>query len=383
MILCPIYLDYNATTPVDKRVLEEMLPYFSEKFGNASSKTHSYGWKAADAVELARERVAALINAGKEEIIFTSGATESINLALKGVFEAYRSRGNHIITALTEHKAVLDCCRSLEKKGALITYLQVDREGFVDLDQLERSILPETILISIMLANNETGVIQPVKRISEIARRHGIIFMSDATQAIGKIHVDVQREGIDLLPISAHKFYGPKGAGALFIRRKNPRVSLVPLIEGGGHERQLRSGTLNVPGIVGLGKASALAAEETETNRQHMSRIRRLLEERLLRLPGACINGSPIQRLPNTLNISFENIKSTDLIKKLSDRVAVATGSACTSALPEPSHVLKAMGIADEQAYASIRISVGKNTTQNEAEKAAEIICATIEGKEP
>jgi cysteine desulfurase len=377
----PIYLDYNATTPVDRRVLDEMLPYFSGKFGNASSKTHSFGWKAADAVEHARERLAALVNCEKDEIIFTSGATESINLALKGVFETYREKGNHIITAATEHKVVLDCCHSLEKKGASVTYLKVDAEGFIDLNELEKAISEKTILICVMLANNETGVLQPLKQISEMAHRHNIIFMSDATQAIGKIKVDVQDEGIDLLPVSAHKFYGPKGVGALFIRRKKPRVILSPLIEGGGHEKGLRSGTLNVPGIVGLGKAAEIASDETMNNYQPIKSLRVHLENELLKIPGTQINGSPENRLPNTLNMSFSGISSSDLIKAFADKIAVATGSACTSALPEPSHVLKAMGVPDERAYASIRFSLGKYTTPEEIDETIRIVRSVVSSR--
>lgn len=374
----PIYLDYNATTPVDKRVLEAMLPYFYEKFGNASSKTHSYGWKAAEAVEQARAHVAALINCEQEEIVFTSGATESINIALKGVYETYSTKGNHIITVATEHKAVLDCCRSLEKKGAQVTYLGVDKEGIIDLNKLEEAISEKTILICIMLANNETGVLQPVRNISEIARRHQIIFMSDATQAVGKIKTDVQATGIDLMPVSAHKFYGPKGIGALFVRRKRPRVVLAPLIEGGGHEKGLRSGTLNVPGIVGLGKAAAIAQQETEKDYNYIKALRDRLQSELLKLGGTEVNGNITNRLPNTLNISFRGIKSSDFIKALADKIAVATGSACTSALPEPSHVLKAMGIETERAYSSIRFSLGRYTTADEIEQTIQAVAALV-----
>jgi cysteine desulfurase len=359
-------------------VLEAMLPYFYEKFGNASSKTHSYGWKAAEAVEQARAHVAALINCEQEEIVFTSGATESINIALKGVYETYSTKGNHIITVATEHKAVLDCCRSLEKKGAQVTYLGVDKEGIIDLNKLEEAISEKTILICIMLANNETGVLQPVRNISEIARRHQIIFMSDATQAVGKIKTDVQATGIDLMPVSAHKFYGPKGIGALFVRRKRPRVVLAPLIEGGGHEKGLRSGTLNVPGIVGLGKAAAIAQQETEKDYNYIKALRDRLQSELLKLGGTEVNGNITNRLPNTLNISFRGIKSSDFIKALADKIAVATGSACTSALPEPSHVLKAMGIETERAYSSIRFSLGRYTTADEIEQTIQAVAALV-----
>jgi cysteine desulfurase len=378
LIHYPIYLDNNATTRVDERVLEEMLPYFTEKFGNASSKTHPYGWIAADAVGLARERVAHLINSEKDEIIFTSGATESINLALKGVFETYKNKGNHIITVSTEHKAVLDCCHSLERKGALVTYLKVDENGLINLNELEQSITDKTILVCVMLANNETGVIQRIKQISEMSHRHNTIFMSDATQAIGKVKVDVQELGIDLMPLSSHKFHGPKGVGGLFIRRKNPRVNLQPLIEGGGHEKNLRSGTLNVPGIVGMGKAAQLANDELEKNEQHIHTLRDKLQQALLQIANTVVNGNTDFRLPNTLNISFQGINSNDLIKKFATKIAVSTGSACTSALPEPSHVLKAMGISDEQAFSSVRFSLGKFNTEEEIEEAIQIVKAAL-----
>ncbi|MFL5753712.1 MAG: cysteine desulfurase family protein [Bacteroidia bacterium] len=363
-----IYLDYNSTTPVDKKVLEVMLPYFSEHFGNASSKTHAFGWIAEAAVEKARRQVADAIRCGDQEIIFTSGATEAINLGIKGVFENYTSKGNHIVTVKTEHKAVLDTCKSLEKKGAEITYLDVDREGLIDTDQLRSAIGENTILVAIMYANNETGVVQPVQEIAKIVHEKRSIFFSDATQAIGKTAVDVNEDGIDLLCISAHKLYGPKGAGALYVRRKDPRVSLVPLIEGGGHERGLRSGTLNVPGIVGLGEACEIAQAELWDNNMRLSKLRAKLEHQLLDLPGYRINGSTRFRLYNTSNACFSGIKATALINGLKN-VAVATGSACTSASAEPSHVLKAMGMNDEDAYSSIRFSLGKYTTEEEIEE--------------
>jgi len=364
-----VYLDYNATTPVDERVLQEMLPYFTEKFGNASSKTHTYGWLAADAVDIARAQVAQLITAEKEEIIFTSGATEAINLAIKGVAEIYKIKGNHIITVATEHKAVLDCCASLEKKGIAVTYLAVNQEGYINIQELKNAITPQTILISVMLANNETGVIQSLKEISDIARAHNIIVMSDATQAIGKMAVDVQELGIDILPLSAHKYYGPKGIGALYIRRKKPRVILSPLIEGGGHEKNLRSGTLNVPGIVGMGKAAELAYAETKNNAEKMLLLRNVLEKELLQMEGTKINGGN-NRLPNTVNITFDGVNSAELIKHFARKLAVATGSACTSALPQPSHVLKAMGVPEADAYSSVRFSIGKYTTLEDIENA-------------
>ena len=364
-----IYLDYNSTTPVDPRVLEAMLPYFTEKFGNAASKTHSYGWIGEAAVEKAREEVAKLIGATAHELIFTAGATEAINLAIKGVFENYSAKGNHIITVSTEHKAVLDTCRYLETKGAQVTYLPVNREGLIDLDWLRESITEKTILVCVMYANNETGVIQPISEISEIVHEKGCIFMSDATQAVGKINVNVEEDGIGLLCLSAHKFYGPKGIGALYVRRKNPRVSLSPLIHGGGHERGLRSGTLNVPAIAGLGKASELAEKEMWDDAQRVSALRTLLEQNLTETGKVYINGSIKNRLPNTTNLSFQNIKADSLIAKLPD-IAAATGSACTSAVPGPSHVLKAMGLSDEMAYSSIRFSLGKFTPKEEIETA-------------
>lgn len=363
----PIYLDYNSTTPVDARVLEAMLPYFSEKFGNAASKTHRFGWVAEEAVKNAREKVEQLINVEAQEIIFTSGATEAINLAIKGVFEIYKSKGNHIVTVSTEHKAVLDTCKTLEKKGAGVTYLNVNREGLIDLDELKKSITDQTILVSVMLANNETGVIQPLKEISEIVHAKSCILMSDATQAVGKMRCDVNELGIDLLCMSAHKMYGPKGSGALFVRRKTPRVTLEPLIHGGGHERGLRSGTLNVPGIVGLGKACEIAEAEMWDNGEKHSKLRTFLEQHLLDLGNTYINGSTRNRLPHVTNLAFAGLKADELIAKIPE-IAVATGSACTSAIPEPSHVLKAMNVSDELAFGSIRFSLGKQNTIEEIE---------------
>lgn len=371
-----IYLDYNATTPVDDEVLKVMLPYFSIKFGNASSNNHSMGWAAKEAVETAREQLASLINAEAQEIIFTSGATESINMALKGVAAYYHEKGNHIITLQTEHKAVLDCCNSLENKGIQISYLPVNADGLLDVSLLEKAITPKTILICIMLANNETGVIQPMQQIAAIAQKYQIILMSDATQAMGKLPVNVQELGIDLMPISAHKFYGPKGAGALFIRRKKPRVVIPALIEGGGHERNLRSGTLNVPGIVGLGKAAEIA---NNYDVQPIKELRDYLEQALLNINGAKINGNTTHRLPNTANILFNNIKSERLIKQFANTLAIATGSACSSALPQPSHVLKAMGLNNEDAYSSIRFSLGRYTTKHDIEQTISIVKNAIE----
>jgi cysteine desulfurase len=373
-----IYLDHNATTPVDAPVLEAMLPYFTQKYGNAASTAHSFGWVAADAVALARERVATLLNCEPSEITFTSGATESINMALKGVFELYQTKGKHLITVATEHKAALDVCKGLEQRGAQVTYLPVDATGLIDLVDLEKAITHETILVCVMMANNETGVIQPIEAIARLCKERGVLFMSDITQAVGKLPLDVQTLGIDIAPLSAHKIYGPKGVGAIYLRRRGPRVKLAPLIEGGGHENGLRSGTLNVPGIVGLGMAAELAHQQQNTYCNHTLHLRQMLEEALQTLPKAMINGHPAQRLPNTANISFGGIRPGGLLKSLSDTVAVSSGSACTSALMEPSYVLKAMGLPDELAYNSIRFSLGKDTTEVEIEAVIETVSKAL-----
>jgi cysteine desulfurase len=361
-----IYLDYNATTPVDKRVLDAMLPYFSEKFGNAASKTHAAGWTASRAVDEARQQVADLIECDTQELIFTSGATESINLAIKGVFAAYSSKGKHIVTFATEHKAVLDTCEYLKELGAEVDYLPVNPDGLPDLQLLEKSIRPDTILVCAMFANNETGVIFPVKDIAEIVHAKKSILFCDATQAVGKTMVDVQEENIDLMCLSAHKFYGPKGEGALYVRRKSPRVSLIPLMHGGGHERGLRSGTLNVTGIVGLGKACAIAADEMWNDSEKLSKLRTFLEQNIIDLGNVYVNGTIRDRLPHVTNLAIEGIKAERLIALLPN-IALAMGSACTSALPEPSHVLKAMG-REKLANSSIRFSLGKYTTLQEIE---------------
>jgi cysteine desulfurase len=349
-----------------------MLPYFTEKFGNASSRTHAFGWIADDAVKTARKQVAGLINCLEQEIVFTSGATEAINLAIKGVWENYQLKGKHIITVKTEHKAVLDSCNALEKKGASITYLSVDREGLIDLDELRKAMTEQTILVAVMYVNNETGVIQPIKQIAEIVHLNKSIFMCDATQAIGKINIDVAEEHIDLMCMSAHKFYGPKGVGALYIRRKDPRVSVFPQMDGGGHERGLRSGTLNVTGIVGLGKACEISKSEMWDDSIRISKLRTRLEQFLCDFPNVFINGSTRDRIYNTTNICFHGIRSESLIAKI-PHIAVAMGSACTSAIAEPSHVLKAMGLSDEDSYGSVRFSLGRQTTEEE-------IIETIEG---
>jgi cysteine desulfurase len=378
MVQLPVYLDYNATTPCDEEVLQAMLPYFSKDFGNAASRSHSFGWKANEAVEYAREQVAELIGADKSEIIFTSGATESDNLAIKGTYEAYSTKGNHIITTAIEHKAILDTCAHLEKSGAEITYLPVDKNGLIDLKELEAAIKPQTILISVMYANNEIGVLQPMKEIAAIAKKHNLIFFSDATQAIGKVSVNVQEDGIDLLALSAHKIYGPKGCGALYVRRKNPRVKLAALIDGGGHEKAMRSGTLNVPGIVGLGKACELCKQKLSEEPSRLGLLRNKLEKGLLAIEGTYVNGSIEYRLPNTSNIAFKNVESNALMIGLQKDIAVSSGSACTSASLEPSYVLKALQLEDSLAKSSLRFSVGRYTTEEEIDYVVKRVKETV-----
>jgi len=370
-----IYLDYNATTPVDERVLAEMLPFFTEHFGNANSNTHAFGWYAKGAVEKARQQVANFIGAESSEIIFTSGATEAINMALKGVFETYQSKGNHIITCKTEHKAVLDTCAYLEEKGAKITYLNVDREGRIDLDELQESLTNKTILVAIMAANNETGVLQDLEKIAEITHQNDSIFFSDTTQMAGKLPIDVNEMGLDMCCISAHKLYGPKGVGALYIRRKNPRVNLIPLLHGGGHENNKRSGTLNVSGIVGLGKACEIAQNEFWDNNMHISKVRGYLEHQLLEIPNLTINGSTKYRLYNTSNLYFPKLKDgSSVFSHIKNQYAVSLGSACTSANSESSHVLMAMGLNKEESNNCVRFSFGKKSQKEEVEKLAELI---------
>lgn len=368
----PIYLDNNATTPMDPRVLEAMIPYFTQKFGNAASRNHHFGWVAEEGVDYAREQVAKLIGANEKEIIFTSGATESDNLAIKGVFEMYKEKGNHIITAVTEHKAVLDACKHVEKLGGKVTYLPVKEDGLIDLQLLEQSITPETILVSIMYGNNEIGVIQPVKEIAAIAHKHGALFMTDATQAVGKIPVDVNADGIDLLALSAHKMYGPKGVGALYVRRKGPRVKVTAQMDGGGHERGMRSGTLNVPGIVGLGKACEIARLEMDSEAQRLSALRDKLEASLSQLEESYVNGNTQHRLPHVANISFKYVEGEGLMMAMKD-LAVSSGSACTSASLEPSYVLKSLGLSDDLAHSSIRFGLGRFTTEEEVDYAIEV----------
>jgi cysteine desulfurase len=375
----PVYMDNHATTPMDPRVLEEILPYFMEKFGNAASRNHSFGWVGEEGVETARERVAKLIGATTKEIIFTSGATESDNLAIKGVAEMYKEKGNHIITAVTEHKAVLDTCKRLEKYGYRVTYLPVQKDGRVDLDELKRTLDDKTILVTIMAANNEIGVLQPITEIGKLCRERGVIFHTDATQAVGKIPVDVNKQNIDVMSISAHKMYGPKGVGALYVRRKNPRVQICAIIDGGGHERGMRSGTLNVPGIVGLGKACAICTEDMATESCRMAGMRNRLRDNIMgRLDEVYINGSMEHRLPGNLNISFAYVEGESLLMGIND-VAVSSGSACTSATLEPSYVLKALGTGDDLAHSSIRFGIGRFNTESEVDYVADRVVETVE----
>jgi cysteine desulfurase len=364
----PIFMDYHSTTPVDPRVVEEMLPYFTEDFGNAASRNHAFGWRAEEAVERSRERIASLINADPKEIIFTSGATESNNLALKGVAEMYAEKGDHIITCVTEHKAVLDTGKRLEKLGKRVTYLPVDKYGQIDLDELRNSITDKTILISIMFANNEVGTLQKVNEIGKIAKEKGVLFHSDAVQAIGKIPVDVQAMNVDLMSLTAHKIYGPKGIGALYVRKKGPRVRLVAQMDGGGHERGMRSGTLNVPGMVGFGKAVAIAKEIMPEESKRLTGLRDKLHNGITKaLEDVYLNGHPTERLPNNLNMSFAYVEGESLLMGMDD-IAVSSGSACTSATLEPSYVLKALGVGEDLAHTSIRFGLGRFNTEEEVE---------------
>jgi cysteine desulfurase len=367
----PIYMDYHATTPMDPRVFEKMKPYFLETFGNAASRNHSFGWEAEEAVEKSRKQIASLIGATNKEIVFTSGATESNNLAIKGVAEMYAEKGNHIITAATEHKAVLDTCKRLEKHGVRVTYLPVQQNGLVDLDQLRAAITDKTILISIMYANNEIGVLQPVAEIGKLAKSKGVLFHTDATQAVGKVPVNVIADNVDLLSISAHKMYGPKGVGALYVRRKSPRVQITAQMDGGGHERGMRSGTLNVPGIVGLGEACAICQAEMPEESKRLAYLRDKLRDKLQsELDETYINGTMEHHLPNNLNISFAYVEGESLLMGIND-VAVSSGSACTSATLEPSYVLKALGAGDDLAHSSIRFGLGRFNTEAEVDYVA------------
>ena len=378
MLKLPIYLDHNATTPMDPRVLEAMIPYFTENFGNAASRNHSFGWHAEEAVDYAREQIAQLIGADPKEIIFTSGATEGNNLGIKGVYEMYASKGNHIITCTTEHKAVLDTCKHLEKLGAEVTYLEVQPDGLIDLKALEAAMRPTTILVAIMYANNEIGVIQPVKEISAIAKKHGALYFSDAVQAVGKIPVDVIADGIDIMSFTAHKMYGPKGVGALYVRRKNPRVKVTAQIDGGGHERGMRSGTLNVPGIVGFGKAAEIARLDMAGDTERISKLRDKLENALKVIDETYVNGNPAHRLPHVSNISFKYVEGEGLMMGFNKDIALSSGSACTSASLEPSYVLKALGLGDDLAHSSLRFGLGRYTTEEQIDYTITAVTDTV-----
>jgi cysteine desulfurase len=378
MLKLPIYLDNNSTTPMDPRVLEAMTPYFLEHFGNAASRNHPFGWQAEEAVDYAREQIAKLIGADPKEIIFTSGATEGDNLGIKGIYEMYASKGNHIITATTEHKAVLDTCKHIEKTGGEVTYLQVKPDGLIDLKELEEAIRPTTILIAIMYANNEIGTVQPIREISAIAKKHGVLLFTDAVQAVGKIPVDVNKDGIDLMAFTAHKMYGPKGVGALYVRRKNPRVKVTAQMDGGGHERGMRSGTLNVPGIVGFGKACEICMQDMEADTKRISKLRDKLETELMKLEEAYINGSTEHRLPHVTNISFKHVEGEGLLMGFNKNIALSSGSACTSASLEPSYVLKALGLGDDLAHSSLRFGLGRFTDEEQIDYTVKAISETV-----
>lgn len=378
MLKLPVYLDNNATTPMDPRVLETMIPFFTEHFGNAASRNHPFGWEAEEAVDYAREQVAKLIGADPKEIIFTSGATEGDNLGIKGVYEMYASKGNHIITCTTEHKAVLDTCKHIERSGGEVTYLEVQPNGLIDLKELEAAIKPTTILIAIMYANNEIGVIQPVKEISALARKHGVLFFTDGTQAVGKVPVDVNADGIDIMAFTGHKMYGPKGVGALYVRRKNPRVKVTAQMDGGGHERGMRSGTLNVPGIVGFGKACELCRLEMADDAARLSKLRDKLEAALTEIEESYVNGTTESRLPHVSNISFKYVEGEGLLMGFNKNIALSSGSACTSASLEPSYVLKALGLGDDLAHSSLRFGLGRFTTEEQIDYTIEQIKTTV-----
>lgn len=377
----PIYLDHHATTPIDPAVLEAMMPYLTDQFGNAASRTHRYGWEAEEAVHTAREQVASLIHAKPEEIVFTSGATESDNLALKGIAWAYRDKGHHIITTTTEHKAVLDTCQALEQQGFEVTYVPVDTTGLVDPDAIRKAITPQTILISVMQVNSEIGTIAPLAEIGAMARERGVLFHSDAVQGVGKIACDVDALQLDLLSISAHKIYGPKGVGALYVRKTRPqRIHLHPIIDGGGHERGVRSGTLNVPGIVGLGQACALCQHHLPEESGRLHRLRQRLYEGLIaRLDDVCLNGHPEQRVPGNLNLSFAHVQDESLLLSLKDIVALSSGSACTSDSHEPSYVLRAIGVDDTLAHSAIRFGLGRGTTAEDIDTVIDAVVEKVE----
>jgi cysteine desulfurase len=375
----PIYMDNHATTPVDPRVLDAMIPYFTEKFGNAASRNHSFGWEAEKAVEDARRQIAMLIHADPKEIIFTSGATESDNLALKGVMEMYREKGNHIVTSVTEHRAILDTAKRLEKQGMQVTYLPVDKDGFVNPDEVSKAITDKTILLSIMMANNEIGTVNPTAEIGRIAKSRGVLFHCDATQGVGKIPVDVEAMGIDLMSFSAHKIYGPKGVGALYVRRKNPRVRLAPIMDGGGHERGMRSGTLPVPLIVGFGKACEICMQVMPEESKRLTELRERLKEGILKsLDEVYLNGHPTKRLPNNLNLSFAYVEGESVLMGLKE-IAVSSGSACTSATLEPSYVIRALGVGSDLAHSSIRFGLGRFNTPEEVDYVIKRVVETIQ----
>ena len=374
----PIYLDNNATTPCDPRVVETMVPYFTQNFGNAASRNHSFGWVAEEAVDYAREQVAKLIGADPKEIIFTSGATEGDNLAIKGVYEMYASKGNHIITTTIEHKAVLDTCKHLEKQGAEVTYLEVNAEGMIDLTELEKAITPKTILVAIMYANNEIGTVNPMREISAICRKHGVLVMTDGVQAVGKIPVDVNKDGIDLMAFTAHKMYGPKGVGALYVRRKNPRVKVTAQMDGGGHERSMRSGTLNVPGIVGFGKACEICMNEMQADTERIVKLRDRLENGLMQVEESYLNGHKTNRLPHVANISFKHVEGEGLLMGINKYIALSSGSACTSASLEPSYVLKALGLGDDLAHSSLRFGLSRFSTEEEVDYTIKAVTDTV-----
>ncbi|MFM2267489.1 MAG: hypothetical protein RL757_930 [Bacteroidota bacterium] len=369
-----IYLDNNSTTPVDPRVVQAMLPYFTQHFGNAASRNHPFGWAAEEGVDYAREQVAKLIGAEEKEVIFTSGATEAINLAIKGAFEMYAKKGNHIITVKTEHKAVLDTCQRIEKLGGEVTYLDVNPEGQISLEALEAAMRPTTILVSIMYANNETGVIQPMAEIGQICAKHGVLLMSDITQAVGKIPLDVKKTGIHLAAFTAHKMYGPKGVGALFVNRVKPRVKVVAQMDGGGHERGMRSGTLNVPSIVGFGKAAEICMAEMAQDAERLMRLRDKLETELMKLEEVYFNGCKASRMPHVTNLSFKHVEGEGLMMTFNQNIALSSGSACTSASLEPSYVLVALGLGDDLAHSSLRMSLGRFTTEEDIDFAIDAI---------
>jgi cysteine desulfurase len=374
----PIYLDNNATTPCDPRVVETMIPYFTQSFGNAASRNHSFGWVAEEAVDYAREQVAKLIGADPKEIIFTSGATEADNLAIKGVYEMYTSKGNHIITTTIEHKAVLDTCKHLEKQGAEVTYLEVNAEGMIDLAELEKAITPKTILVAIMYANNEIGTVNPMREISAICKKNGVLVMTDGVQAVGKIPVDVNKDGIDLMAFTAHKMYGPKGVGALYVRRKNPRVKVTAQMDGGGHERSMRSGTLNVPGIVGFGKACEICMHEMQSDTDRIVKLRDKLENGLMQVEESYLNGHKMNRLPHVANISFKHVEGEGLLMGINKHIALSSGSACTSASLEPSYVLKALGLGDDLAHSSLRFGLSRFSTEEEVDYTIKAVTDTV-----